>query len=266
MNGLDIHILSYIENMKIQYASDLHLEFPENKAFLKANPIQPEGDILLLAGDIVPFAVLEKNSDFFSYLSDNFGATYWIPGNHEYYHFDASTKSGLLNEKIRSNVFLVNNTSIVHEDVTFLFSTLWSKINPSYEYQIERSMSDFHVIKYGEYKFSSQHYNRLHTESLNFLKQELENKTTTKNVVVTHHVPTLMNYPEKFKGDILNEAFAVELFDLIETYGPDYWIYGHTHGNTPDFEIGKTRLLTNQLGYVKYAEQSGFSGDRKFIL
>ena len=90
------------------------------------------------------------------------------------------------------------------------------------------------------------------------MKQGLENKQTTKNVVVTHHVPTFMNYPPKYKGDILNEAFAVELFDLIETTSPDYWIYGHTHENTPDFEIGKTKLLTNQLGYVMYGENGLF--------
>ena len=42
--------------------------------------------------------------------------------------------------------------------------------------------------------------------------------------------------------------------------------YSHTHGNTTDFEIGKTQLLTNQLGYVKYGEELGFSTDRKFIL
>ena len=33
--------------MKIQYCSDLHLEFEENKKFLKQNPIKPVGDILI---------------------------------------------------------------------------------------------------------------------------------------------------------------------------------------------------------------------------
>ena len=42
--------------MKIQYASDLHLEFADNWRYLRDNPLQVSGDILILAGDVVAAA------------------------------------------------------------------------------------------------------------------------------------------------------------------------------------------------------------------
>ena len=244
--------------MKIQYASDLHIEFPDNKEFLKQHPLKPVGDILVLAGDIVPFAIMKEHNDFFNYLSNNFEDTYWIPGNHEYYHFDIAKKTGSFHEKIRDNVHLLNNTVINKNGVDLIFSTLWSQISPAKQWVIERGMNDFYVIVYNGHKFTVPIYNQLHSESLSFIQKALINKADN-SVVISHHLPTFMNYPEKYKDSVLNQGFAVELFDLIESNGPDAWIYGHTHGNTSGFAIGKTQLLTNQMGYVKYDEHKSFN-------
>jgi 3',5'-cyclic AMP phosphodiesterase CpdA len=248
--------------IKLQYASDLHLEFPANKEYLKQHPLQPNADVLVLAGDIVPFAMMDKHPNFFNYVSDHFEATYWLPGNHEYYHFDIAEKSGVLHEKIRSNVFLVNNTSVVHENAKLIFSTLWSHISAGYQWQIERSLNDFHLIKHKGYRFSAEQYNQLHAESLAFIQNELKTVQEEKIAVFTHHCPTFLNYPEQYKGDVLNEAFAVELFDMIETSNIDYWAYGHHHSNIPEFSIGNTRLITNQLGYVQRNEHRLFETNK----
>ncbi len=257
MNGIQDNFV----RMKIQYASDLHLEFKQNREFLRANPLQPSANILLLAGDIVPFAQMEKHQDFFSYVSDHFQSTWWIPGNHEYYYSDIADRSGRFNEKIRSNVHLVNNWSVHQNGIRFIFSTLWSKINAVNLWHTEASISDFHVIKCENRHFSANRFNQLHAESLKYIKSELSAECVEKTVVVTHHVPTFINYPEKYRSSDLNGAFGTELSDLIGTFKPACWIYGHHHHNTPDFEIGCTRLLTNQMGYVQNNEHQFFKPD-----
>lgn len=252
--------------MKIQFCSDLHLEFTENKALLTAEPIRPVGDILILAGDIVPYVAIEDHPDFFNYISDHFKQTYWIPGNHEYYHSDAARYSGKFIEKIRDNISLLNNQVIISEGIRLIFTTLWSSISPENQWQMHHNMSDFRVIKYNNEIFSIYHFNKLHEECKSFLIQELNKKFPGKTVVITHHVPTLLNYPSMYKASILNQAFAVELFDLIEDSSIDYWIYGHSHVNTPIFMIGNTNLLTNQLGYVSHFEHQQFKKDRIILI
>src|SRR5688572_11520242 len=244
--------------MKIQYCSDLHLEFPVNKKYLKANRIKAEGEILLLAGDIMLMADIDKEKEFFDFLSDSFAHSYWVPGNHEYYRSDIAQRTGSFNESIRRNVTLLNNTAIVYSDVRLLFSTLWSKIDVTKELVIKKSMADFRLIESNGHTINVDEYNLLHADALSFIKREIELNKESKAIVVSHHLPTFFNYPEKYRHSELNTAFATELFDMIEPSDIRYWIFGHSHENVPDFMIGKTTLTTNQLGYVEHGEHRRF--------
>lgn len=247
--------------MKIQFCSDLHLEFPENRKYLAKNPLRPVGDILVLAGDIVPFHDFEEADAFFDFVCDHYAAVYWVPGNHEYYGSDIFDKPSPLCEKWRDNFYLVNNHSVVEGDVRLVFTTLWSRISPGHAWDIQRRLSDFSAIMYTGEIFTARQFSLLHEESLGFLRNELCEVSQVPTVVVTHHVPTLMNYPQVYKSSPLTEAFAVELGDLISGSGAVSWIYGHHHVNTPDFNIGSTRVMTNQLGYVRLREHRGFRKD-----
>ena len=40
-----------------------------------------------------------------------------------------------------------------------------------------------------------------------------------------------------------------DMVDIIEEYQPEIWYHGHTH-QCDDQMIGKTRIISNQFGYV----------------
>ncbi|MEP6805708.1 MAG: metallophosphoesterase [Flavobacterium sp.] len=149
--------------------------------------------------------------------------------------------------------------------VNIIFSTLWSNISETRRWVIQQSLSDFKVINCTDRLLNVDDYNLLHQKSVEFLQNALNEKSNKKTIVVTHHAPTFINYPEKYANSNINEAFASELEKLIEDSNIDYWIYGHHHVNLADFEIGNTKLITNQLGYIKYNENTGFN-DKAIIL
>ena len=74
--------------MLFQYASDLHLDFPENREWLERGVgIVPIGEVLLLAGDVS--YLVDKNMKkrrFFDWCAEHFRETFIVPGNHESYH------------------------------------------------------------------------------------------------------------------------------------------------------------------------------------
>ncbi|MFT5891015.1 MAG: putative phosphohydrolase [Dokdonia sp.] len=246
--------------MLVQICSDLHLELAQNRNWILENPLVPKGDILIIAGDTFYINDQVGTLDFIKKVSDDFKAVYLIPGNHEYYGgYDVST--GLLStrESIKSNVFLVNNCTENIDGVHFIFSTLWSKIQRNIP-AVMRGMTDFRKIHYQNQQFTTHHFNELHDACFEFIKREV--KKEVKKVIVTHHLPSYLCMADEFKNSLLNDAFCVEKTDFILNSEIDYWVYGHSHRNLKDFEIGGTKMVTNQLGYIGYHEHTLFNVEK----
>ncbi len=267
--------------MNFQYASDLHLEFAQNKKALSKRPLQPTAETLLLAGDIMPLSEIEKHPDFLNYISDHFKMTYWLPGNHEYFGADLAAWPNPFEESIRPNIVLLNHKTISLEDSTgpiqLIFSTLWSHIPSNLTETVAKRMRDFGQIRFNGDALSPETYNQLHQEGLSFLASSLsptknlsnriENNTAfipSRKMVISHHLPSFLNYPKKHQKDPISAGFASNLDDFIVKTAPNAWIFGHHHTNIPPFLIGKTQLYTNQLGYIKFKENQGF--DRQAMI
>lgn len=247
--------------MKIQYASDLHLEFGVNTKWLKLNPIIPAADVLVLAGDIGYIG--DDNffkHPFWDWASTNFGKVIVIPGNHEFYKsFDINELHDGWTLEIRPNIKAYYNC-IVHltEEVDLIASTLWSWIPAEEAYLSEHFVSDFRRIRNGQFRLTADRFNEEHQRCREFIERCLIESKTKHIIVATHHVPSFALIADEFKSSSINGVFTVELGDLIAGSDIDYWIYGHSHRNI-DKTIGNTLCVSNQLGYVFQNEHLSFN-------
>lgn len=246
--------------MKIQYASDLHLEFSDNYSYIKHNPLKPEGDILILAGDI---GYLNDDNyrthPFWDYVSDNFQQVIVGVGNHELYkYYDLAQMPRGEVCAIRDNVTCYYDAVVRIGNIDLIISTLWSKIPLEDAYLTERGVSDFYRILYEGKMLTFEKFNQEHERCFHFIQEAVAKSTAEYIIVVTHHVPSFQLSSPDFAGSRINGAFTVELDQYIESSPVEYWIYGHSHRNI-DKIIGNTQCLSNQLGYVFHNEHHSFN-------
>ena len=253
--------------MRLQYASDLHIEFQDNRAWLFDHGLRPVGDVLVLAGDIAYLGDRQLlRNEYFDLLAFNFEQVYIVPGNHEYYRgYELRDTLSDFEMMIRPNVRYINNKSVVVGDTEIFFTTLWSKVPDPALAAVQNGMMDTRRICYKNALLYAGEYNELHKICSDWLADALDASKAKRKVVVTHHCPTTRDAFNGHIGSSLNCAFMVDMEGFMAVHKPDVWLFGHTHFNgdsnvlsSHQAVVGGTRLLTNQLGYVRYNEQKGF--------
>lgn len=233
--------------MKIQIISDIHQEFGmENLYFDRA-------DIIILAGDInlgtkgvkwIKSAIKEK-------------PVIYVLGNHEYYKGTyPKTLNKIIESAKGSNIHVLENEYVMIEDITFHGATMWTDFslfgNPRKHGMICQPVMNDYKKRRRDPSYSKLRTIdtfQIHNKSIKWLEESLTLSSTEKNIVVTHHAPSIKSLPEKYKTDPISSAYASNLEYMTERFNPDLWIHGHIH--TPcDYNINKTRIICNPHGYI----------------
>ena len=246
--------------MKIQIISDLHQEFGISELYFD------NADLVIFAGDI---NLGTKGIEWIKSKIKNIPVIY-ILGNHEYYKGSyPKTLNKIKSAAENTNIHVLEDSFLDIEDIRFHGCTLWTDFalfGNSIEAGMycQPKMNDYKMIKRDPSysKMRTVDTFKIHQFSKHWLNESLENSTKEKNIVVTHHAPSLLSVPDNFKNDLLTSAYASNLDDFITKHQPDFWFHGHIH--TPcRYSIGKTEVICNPHGYLDDPD-NGY--DRELII
>jgi hypothetical protein len=239
--------------LRIQYASDLHLEFFDKTPFQPL--LKPVAPVLVLAGD-VGRPDMRSYRDFMQHCARNWDQVFVVAGNHELYNGKKLRHPAQMRldmcETICgewSNVCFMNRKAVTWGGVRFLGATLWTDMAGFHDSpQLQQQYNDFYQIYVESGRpLTVADIVAWYQRDLAWLEQELP-KSEAPTVVITHHLPSWAMVSPRFASSPLNSAFASVADHMIEP-PVKAWIAGHTHvGMTVPF-AGGILGLTNPLGY-----------------
>lgn len=237
--------------VNFQISSDMHIEYKSDEVPDPLNLIIPSADVLILAGDIGSFYKMDQLKSFLQKLCSYFKVVIYVPGNHEYYKqkgYQPEKMNVLLKrfidiEKSINNLYVLNRTSALIDDVCIVGCTLWSKPTihvPNFIVRIEGMNTNL--------------YNQKFNSDLEYIKKMSDycSKKQLKLLVVTHHCPTYsVITSNKKKKDKYISLYASHLDDLLIRDKVHTWVSGHIHSNFDLITEGGTHLIGNQKGKPK---------------
>ena len=236
--------------MKIQLASDLHLEFLARRfpAECLVQPA-PDADLLVLAGDI------HHGTQAIAHFADWPVPVLYLAGNHEFYgHSWEQTRIDLKNACQGTRITFLDNDVFQFKGVRFLGCTLWTDFR-IYGYTqlhsmnaVQQGLNDYYAIHTQQGMLRAKDTLQDHEKSRRWLEHELAKPFTAKTVVVTHHGPHPNSVHPRYMMDRINAGFVSDLTPLLEK--ADLWLHGHVHDSL-DYQVDRCRVVANPTGYVK---------------
>ncbi|MDO8272040.1 MAG: metallophosphoesterase [Gammaproteobacteria bacterium] len=241
--------------ISIAYASDLHLPPTRTQRRIRALNFPPESDVIVLAGDI---AVGMQAADVAFDLAEWYPETHivWIAGNHEFYGNSIDDQIDLYRKICthQDRIHFLENDSVELFGIKFLGCTLWTDFSILGDSELameqaEQLISDFRFIRTrAGSPISPKFVSNKFQESHRFLDEQLAACDPQRTIVVTHFPPGMATANPNFMVSPLTAYFNANAEFLINSYQPALWIYGHNHFSN-DLEFGRTRIVSNQLGY-----------------
>ena len=233
--------------MKIQFASDLHLEFLERR-FPGFRAVEPtDADVLVLAGDI------HRHARALEVFQDWPCPVLLLHGNHELYRGVAEDVLDDLRRGSRcGSVTYLECEATYLDDVRFLGCCLWTDFAlygaPQDSMRAaEKGVMDYQAIRTRNGRFSPEDARNMHELSRKWLTSELGRPFSGKTVVITHHGPHRGSIHAKYDCNELNPCFISDMNELIA--GTALWIHGHVH-HSFDYCVAGTRIVANPRGYA----------------
>ena len=234
--------------MKIQIASDLHLEFLRNFQGEHLVSPHPDADVLVLAGDIA------SGTDAIDLFATWPVPVVYVAGNHEFYRADwAQVRADLRRAAAGTAIHFLDSDAVVINGVRFLGCTLWTDFRAGGVAQnlameiVEDSLNDYRIIRTTAGTLSARDTLDDHEVARAWLERELRQPFAGHTVVVTHHGPHERSVHPRFAGNPVNAGFVSDLSDLLPLAG--LWVHGHVHDSF-DYVSGDCRVVANPAGYV----------------
>lgn len=267
-----------LNRVRIQYASDLHLEFykspPSFQTLLK--PVAP---LLALAGDIGS-PQIPHYTDFLRYCSEHWESVFVVAGNHEFYRRTYQHNLQLCGEVASQfpNVHFLHRgrVELPQYGVTVLGATLWTDLGTPYRQEVAKDvLSDYrNILVEKEGVMADQRQVRLlepsdtdrwHHDDMTWLHREIQENASIgrPTIVITHHLPTYQLIATRYQQSPINFCFASDCRGLLRD-PVRAWICGHTHtaiNCTAETRRGHILLGVNPLGYPNETTHSGYCAE-----
>jgi len=250
-------------SFSLQIISDIHIEFPRVLEVLAPEALAPRAPYLALLGDI-GYPGTPKYDNLLREMAGKYQKVFVLAGNHEFYKTNYYEAKRMIKKTCdeKDNLIFMDKTSVLVDGVRILGTTLWSHIPPEHAKSIASAINDYHMIFVetedgGKNKLTTDLSLQWHNEEVQWLKAQIEEAKNKgeKVLILTHHAPSLRGTSApRFEGSENNGAFASDLESMMG-YPVAAWCFGHTHYSS-DQVINGTRVISNQVGYIMFNEES----------